>query len=95
MFAAASPQPAWHMGKQIAFISCLWPLSSFPFPSCHALEEERHPSVQLDEKYTDYLPRTEQYWIKLARHNMGPDAKEKKVAKLAHAMAKTFYEGSV
>ncbi|XP_037733833.1 kelch domain-containing protein 4 isoform X3 [Chelonia mydas] len=58
-------------------------------------EEERHPSVQLDEKYTDYLPRTEQYWIKLARHNMGPDAKEKKVAKLAHAMAKTFYEGSV
>nr|XP_048726831.1 kelch domain-containing protein 4 [Caretta caretta] len=58
-------------------------------------EEERHPSVQLDEKYTDYLPRTEQYWIKLARHNMGPDAKEKKVAKLAHAMAKTFYEDSV
>ncbi|KFO77888.1 Kelch domain-containing protein 4, partial [Cuculus canorus] len=57
--------------------------------------EEQHPSVQPDEKPADYLSRTEQYWIKLARSNMGPDAKEKKVVKVAHAMAKTFYEGSV
>uniref|UniRef100_A0A7M4EGZ1 Kelch domain containing 4 n=1 Tax=Crocodylus porosus TaxID=8502 RepID=A0A7M4EGZ1_CROPO len=58
-------------------------------------EEEQHPPVQPDEKYTDYLPRTEQYWIKLARSNMGPEAKEKKVLKVAHAMAKAFYEGLV
>ncbi|XP_075571296.1 kelch domain-containing protein 4 isoform X2 [Pelecanus crispus] len=57
--------------------------------------EEQHPSVQPDEKHADYLSRTEQYWIKLARSNMGPDAKEKKVVKVAHAMAKTFYEDSV
>uniref|UniRef100_A0A8C9FE53 Kelch domain containing 4 n=1 Tax=Pavo cristatus TaxID=9049 RepID=A0A8C9FE53_PAVCR len=56
---------------------------------------EQHPSVQPDEKHADYLSRTEQYWIKVARSNMGPDAKEKKVVKVAHAMAKTFYEDSV
>ncbi|XP_010225420.1 PREDICTED: kelch domain-containing protein 4-like, partial [Tinamus guttatus] len=57
--------------------------------------EEQHPSVQPGEKQADYQSRTEQYWIKLARSNMGPDAKEKKVQKVAHAMAKTFYEDSV
>ncbi|XP_072728707.1 kelch domain-containing protein 4 isoform X1 [Ciconia boyciana] len=57
--------------------------------------EEQHPSVQPDEEHADYLSRTEQYWIKLARSNMGPDAKEKKVVKVAHAMAKAFYEDSV
>lgn len=57
--------------------------------------EEQHPSVQPDEKHADYLSRTEQYWIKVARSNMGPDAKEKKVVKVAHAMAKTFYEDSI
>uniref|UniRef100_G1N686 Kelch domain containing 4 n=1 Tax=Meleagris gallopavo TaxID=9103 RepID=G1N686_MELGA len=41
--------------------------------------EEQHPSVQPDEKHADYLSRTEQYWIKVARSNMGPDAKEKKL----------------
>ncbi|PKU35798.1 kelch domain-containing protein 4 [Limosa lapponica baueri] len=56
--------------------------------------EEQHPSVQPGEEHTDYLSRTEQYWIKFARSNMGPDAKEKKVVKVAHAMAKTFYEDS-
>lgn len=59
------------------------------------LEEEQHPTVQLDESHADYLSRTEQYWIKLACSNMGPNAKEKKVIKVAHAMAKTFYEDSV
>ncbi|XP_028931232.1 kelch domain-containing protein 4 isoform X1 [Ornithorhynchus anatinus] len=58
-------------------------------------EEEQHPSVEPDEKFTDYLPRTEQYWVKLAQSNMGPDAKEKKVLKVAHAMAKTFFDSSV
>lgn len=56
--------------------------------------EEQHPPVQPGETHTDYLSRTEQYWIQLARSNMGPDAKEKKVAKVAHAMAKTVYENS-
>ncbi|KAM4722605.1 kelch domain-containing protein 4 [Rhinophrynus dorsalis] len=55
-------------------------------------DEDPHPPVQPHEKYSDYLPRTEQYWVKLAKMNMGPDAKEKKVLKVAHAMAKTFYE---
>lgn len=83
----------WHMGEQIDFISRLWPLF---LSSSHCVPgEEQHPSVQPDEKHADYLSRTEQYWIKLARSNMGPDAKEKKVVKVAHAMAKTFYEDSV
>ncbi|KAG8562527.1 hypothetical protein GDO81_015710 [Engystomops pustulosus] len=55
-------------------------------------DEEEHPTVEPNEKYSDYLPRTEQHWIQLARANMGPEAKEKKVLKVAHAMAKTFYE---
>lgn len=81
------------MEEQIAVICCLWPLS---LSSSHcALGDEQHPSVQPDEKHADYLSRTEQYWIKLARSNMGLDAKEKKVVKVAHAMAKTFYEDSV
>ncbi|XP_004069791.1 kelch domain-containing protein 4 isoform X1 [Oryzias latipes] len=55
-------------------------------------EEEEHPSVQEGETVTDYQIRTEQYWIGIARSNMGPDAKDKKVAKVALAMAKVFYE---
>ncbi|KAM6936865.1 kelch domain-containing protein 4 [Xenentodon cancila] len=55
-------------------------------------EEEEHPAVQEGESVTDYLIRTETYWTKLARANMGPDAKDKKVAKVALAMAKVFYE---
>ncbi|XP_074057686.1 kelch domain-containing protein 4 isoform X3 [Macrotis lagotis] len=57
-------------------------------------EGDQHPVVEPNEKYTDYLPRTEEYWVKIARNNMGPDAKEKKVIKVAHAMAKTFYDES-
>ncbi|XP_064884893.1 kelch domain-containing protein 4 isoform X2 [Columba livia] len=57
--------------------------------------EEQHPAVEPKEKHVDYLSRTEQYWVRLARSNMGPDAKEKNVVKVAHAMAKTFYEDSV
>uniref|UniRef100_A0A087XM78 Kelch domain containing 4 n=1 Tax=Poecilia formosa TaxID=48698 RepID=A0A087XM78_POEFO len=55
-------------------------------------EEEEHPAVQEGETLTDYQNRTEPYWVKLARANMGPDAKDKKVAKVAVAMAKVFYE---
>ncbi|KAM8751125.1 kelch domain-containing protein 4 [Acanthopagrus schlegelii] len=55
-------------------------------------DEEEHPVVQEGETVTDYQARTEQYWIGLARANMGPDAKDKKVAKVALAMAKIFYE---
>nr|XP_033797185.1 kelch domain-containing protein 4 [Geotrypetes seraphini] len=56
-------------------------------------EDEQHPAVQLGENYADYLQRTETYWLRLARDNMGPDAKEKKVLKVAHAMAKAFSDG--
>ncbi|KAM8947816.1 kelch domain-containing protein 4 [Pelodytes ibericus] len=55
-------------------------------------DDDDHPPVQPHEKYLDYLPRTEAYWINLAKTNMGSDAKEKKVIKVAHTMAKTFYE---
>ncbi|XP_013867670.1 kelch domain-containing protein 4 isoform X2 [Austrofundulus limnaeus] len=55
-------------------------------------EEEEHPAVQEGETLTDYQTRTELYWIELARSNMGPDAKERKVAKVALAMAQVFYE---
>lgn len=48
--------------------------------------------MQDGETVTDYQIRTEQYWINVARANMGPDAKDKKVAKVAVAMAKVFYE---
>nr|XP_019960447.1 PREDICTED: kelch domain-containing protein 4 [Paralichthys olivaceus] len=55
-------------------------------------DEEEHPAVQEGETVTDYQMRTEQYWTGLARTNMGPDVKDKKVAKVALAMAKVFYE---
>lgn len=44
------------------------------------------------EQDEDYLSRTEQYWLKLARNHMGPDAKEKKVLKVGHAMVKAFID---
>ncbi|KAM9301476.1 kelch domain-containing protein 4 [Gastrophryne carolinensis] len=55
-------------------------------------EEDDHPKVEAQEKLPDYVARTEHYWTQLARANMGADAKEKKVLKVAHAMAKTFYD---
>lgn len=55
-------------------------------------DEEEHPAVQEGETVTDYQTRTEQYWIGLARANMGSDTKDKKVSKVALAMAKVFYE---
>ncbi|NXK87311.1 KLDC4 protein, partial [Formicarius rufipectus] len=57
--------------------------------------EEQHPAVEAGESPEEYLSRTEQYWIQLAHSHMGPEAKEKKVVKVAHAMAKTFHEDSV
>lgn len=69
-------------------------VTSLSFSHCVS-GEEQHPAVEPEEKHMDYLSRTEQYWIRLARSNMGPDAKEKNVVKVAHAMAKTFYEDSV
>ena len=55
-------------------------------------DEKEHPPVQDGEALADYQTRTEQYWAGLARHNMGPDSKDKKVAKVGLAMAKVFYE---
>ncbi|CAO2609676.1 Kelch domain-containing protein 4 [Lemmus lemmus] len=54
--------------------------------------DPQHPEVAPGEQYEEYLTRTEQYWLKLARNHMGPDAKERKVLKVAHAMAKTFID---
>lgn len=48
--------------------------------------------MQEGETVTDYQGRTETYWMGLARTKMGPEAKDKKVAKVALAMAKVFYE---
>lgn len=50
--------------------------------------------VMPGEQFTDYLPRTEQYWVRLARDDAGPDSKEKRVLKIAHVMAKTFFDDS-
>ncbi|KAK1162116.1 kelch domain-containing protein 4-like [Acipenser oxyrinchus oxyrinchus] len=58
-------------------------------------EENDHPPVKPGEEYADYLSRTEQYWVKVSRANMGPEAKEKKVVKVARAMAKVLYDGLV
>ncbi|KAI1890086.1 hypothetical protein AGOR_G00169590 [Albula goreensis] len=55
-------------------------------------EEDEHPPVKPGEALADFQSRTEKYWVALARANMGPDAKEKKVAKVGLAMAKVFYE---
>lgn len=57
--------------------------------------EQQHPAVQPGEAQAQYLARTEQYWLGLARSHMGPEAKDKKVLKVAHAMAKTFYEDAI
>ncbi|XP_036896115.1 kelch domain-containing protein 4 [Sturnira hondurensis] len=56
--------------------------------------EPQHPLVTPGEQFADYLPRTEQYWVRLARDDAGPDAKEKRVLKVAHAMAKAFFDDS-
>ncbi|MEJ1284225.1 kelch domain containing 4 [Cricetulus griseus] len=57
--------------------------------------DPQHPEVAPGEQYEEYLSRTEQYWLKLARNHMGPDAKEKKVLKVAQAMAKAFIDDAV
>ncbi|XP_033897769.1 kelch domain-containing protein 4 [Acipenser ruthenus] len=58
-------------------------------------EENDHPPVKPGEEYADYLSRTEEYWVKVSRANMGPEAKEKKVVKVARAMAKVLYDSLV
>ncbi|KAI4826085.1 hypothetical protein KUCAC02_021735, partial [Chaenocephalus aceratus] len=55
--------------------------------------EEEHPAVQEAETLVDYQSRTDQYWTGLSRVNLGPDAKDKKVAKIALAMAKAVVAG--
>ncbi|XP_023560972.1 kelch domain-containing protein 4 [Octodon degus] len=57
-------------------------------------EEPQHPEVAPGEQYMDYLARTEQHWLKLARDDLGPDTKEKTVLKAAQAVAKTFFNDS-
>ncbi|XP_061629559.1 kelch domain-containing protein 4 isoform X2 [Phyllopteryx taeniolatus] len=55
-------------------------------------DEDDHPAAKPGETLTEYQARTEQYWIRLTQANMGADAKDKKVVKVALAMAKVFYE---
>lgn len=55
-------------------------------------EDEEHPPTEPGETLADYQTRTEKYWLGLARANMGPDVKDKKVQKVGLAMAKVFYE---
>nr|KAF6285821.1 kelch domain containing 4 [Myotis myotis] len=57
-------------------------------------QEPQHPLVTPGEQFADYLPRTEQYWVRLARDDAGSEAKEKRVLKVAHAMAKAFFDDS-
>ncbi|CAB1313968.1 unnamed protein product, partial [Coregonus sp. 'balchen'] len=54
--------------------------------------EEEHPPVQPGEALEDFQSRTEQYWVGLARVNMGTEAKDKKMQKVDIAIAKVFYE---
>ncbi|XP_048461681.1 kelch domain-containing protein 4 isoform X1 [Rhincodon typus] len=58
-------------------------------------EDDDHPPVQSEEPYSEYLSRTESYWIQLAKDNMGQNVKEKKALKMAQAMAKAFYDENV
>ncbi|NXU18875.1 KLDC4 protein, partial [Pardalotus punctatus] len=58
-------------------------------------EGQQHPAVQPEEQQPQYVARTEQHWLALARSHMGPEAKDKKVLKVAHAMAKAFHEDAV
>lgn len=58
------------------------------------MKEPQHPLVTPGEQFADYLPRTEQYWVRLARDHAGSEAKEKRVLKVAHAMAKAFFDDS-
>ncbi|KAA0724566.1 Kelch domain-containing protein 4 [Triplophysa tibetana] len=53
---------------------------------------EQQPPAEPGETLADYQTRTEKYWLGLARANMGPDAKDKKVQKVGLAMATVFYE---
>ncbi|XP_023616822.1 kelch domain-containing protein 4 isoform X10 [Myotis lucifugus] len=57
-------------------------------------QEPQHPLATPGEQFADYLPRTEQYWVRLARDDAGSEAKEKRVLKVAHAMAKAFFDDS-
>lgn len=75
---------------------CTWIFFCFfseLLPDLSFSDEDEHPCVQRGEAVAEYQSRTQQYWMGLARSNMGPDAKDKKVAKVALAMAKVFYEG--
>ncbi|KAF5914979.1 hypothetical protein HPG69_016268 [Diceros bicornis minor] len=57
-------------------------------------DKQHHPLVRPGEQFTDYLPRTEQYWVQLARDDAGPKVQEKTVLRVAHALAKAFFDGS-
>uniref|UniRef100_A0A8C1E121 Kelch domain containing 4 n=1 Tax=Cyprinus carpio carpio TaxID=630221 RepID=A0A8C1E121_CYPCA len=57
-----------------------------------SLSDADHPPVKPGEALADDQTRTEKYWLGLARANMGPDAKEKKVQKVGHTMPKVFFE---
>ncbi|KAG5200349.1 hypothetical protein R6Z07F_012835 [Ovis aries] len=55
---------------------------------------EEHPSVAPGELFADYLPRTEQHWLRCARDDVGPGAPERRVLRAAQALAQAFYDSS-
>lgn len=55
---------------------------------------EEHPSVAPGELFADYLPRTEQHWLRCARDSVGPGAPEGRVLRAAQVLAQAFYDGS-
>ena len=57
--------------------------------------DPQHPEVARGEQYEEYRSRTEHHWLKLARSHVGPEAKEKKVLKVAQAMAKSCFDYAV
>ena len=62
---------------------------SLSFPT-----KEEHPSVAPGELFADYLPRTEQHWLRCARDDVGPGAPERRVLRAAQALAQAFYDSS-
>ncbi|XP_006888923.1 PREDICTED: kelch domain-containing protein 4 [Elephantulus edwardii] len=57
--------------------------------------DEVSPPVEHAESFEDYVSRTEAHWTARAREGLGPNAKDKKVLRAAHTMARTFYESSM
>lgn len=92
--SGAAQQAAVRCSPALIPLTCLSSFSSLSF-FLLGREDLQHPEVARGEQYGEYLSRTEQHWLKLARNHVGPDAKEKKVLKVAQAMAKACFDDAV